>query len=424
MRNRAYSATHVNQVNVQELIKGRDGQAVWIGTDVGKYELKMVVHWGERQFERPWNVPNPFGIPQVMDLLKELKAGRSLVLAMEPSGTYGDALRQAAADAGLVVQRIHPKAAHDYAEVFDGAPSQHDGKDAAVLAELARVGKGAAWAYATGDRTRQQLEYWVDRMDVHRRLLSVWSGRLEGALARHWPEVGQVLKVNSPTLLKVLIEHGTPGALGADPQAEAKLRRWSRWLLSDATIAKVIESARGTVGVRMGELDIRRLRDNAQEAQSARREISLCKRRLAQAAAGQVSIAAMGQVVGLATACVLWVYLGEARDYHCGEAYVKAMGLNLVERSSGTYRGRLKISKRGYGMVRYWMWLAAMRWVKDGGVRRWYEAKKKRDGGYGGRALVGVMRRLGMALWPVGCGEVFEAWRMFPGLSRGQKKGR
>ena len=37
-------------------------------------------------------------------------------------------------DAGIAVVRVSPKAAHDYAEVFDGVPSQHDGKDAAVVA--------------------------------------------------------------------------------------------------------------------------------------------------------------------------------------------------------------------------------------------------------------------------------------------------
>jgi hypothetical protein len=66
---------------------------------------------------------------------------------MEPSGIYGDALRQALADAGVAVQRISPKAAHDYAEVFDGVPSQHDGKDAAVVGELAAIGKGVPWSY-------------------------------------------------------------------------------------------------------------------------------------------------------------------------------------------------------------------------------------------------------------------------------------
>ena len=70
---------------------------------------------------------------------------------MESSGTYGDALRRALGDNGIEVQRVSGKAAHDYAEVFDGVPSQHDGKDAAVVADLAALGKAKPWAYQAAD---------------------------------------------------------------------------------------------------------------------------------------------------------------------------------------------------------------------------------------------------------------------------------
>ena len=45
------------------------------------------------------------------------------------------------------------KAASDYAEVFDGVPSQHDGKDAAVVAELAAIGKSRPWPCETASAT-------------------------------------------------------------------------------------------------------------------------------------------------------------------------------------------------------------------------------------------------------------------------------
>jgi len=424
MRRREYSGRDVKQVNVEELIQGREGQPAWIGTDVGKYELSIVVHWGERQFERPWKVRNPLGIPQVIEVLRRLASGRKLILAMEPSGTYGDAFRQALGDAGLTVHRVHPKAAHDYAEVFDGVPSQHDGKDAALVAELARMGKSAAWTVGPADETQQQIEYWVGRMDIHRRMLQTWTGRLEASLARHWPEVVQRLKCCSPTLLHALIEYGGPAALAVDPQAAGKLRSWSRGLLREEASQGIVHSARTTVGVRMSRWDIRRLRDLAQGAAAARREVKRAQRELAKLAARLATIQTMASAVGLATACVLWVCLGDPHNYPCAEAYVKAMGLNLAERSSGVYRGRLKISKRGYGMVRYWLYLASMRLLKEAPVRRWFEAKKQRDGQRGGKAMVGVMRRLGMALHNVGAyGEAFEAWRLFPGLRR-HAKGR
>ena len=38
---------------------------------------------------------------------------------------------------------------------------------------------------------------------------------------------------------------------------------------------------------------------------------------------------------------------------------------------SGVYQGRLKISKRGSGTVRYWLYLAALRLTKKRSPRRW-----------------------------------------------------
>src|SRR5271157_993458 len=141
MSKRAYRATRVNDVNWDQLAQGKDGLDITLGVDVGKYSLWAVCRWADGRFERPWRVQNPGEIPTLLTLLKGVSAGRRLVVAMESSGTYGDALRQALADNQIELQRVGGKAAHDYAEVFDGVPSPHDGKDAAVVAELAALGQ-------------------------------------------------------------------------------------------------------------------------------------------------------------------------------------------------------------------------------------------------------------------------------------------
>jgi transposase len=124
----------------------------------------------------------------------------------------------------------------------------------------------------------------------------------------------------------------------------------------------------------------------------------------------------MSKAVGTVTACVLWVALGDPANYHCGEAYRKAMGLNLMERSSGKYHGQLKITKRGPGIVRRWLYLGALRIVQDAEVKTWYQAKKLRDKGRAKGALVGVMRKLALALYATGArGETFDPRRLFPG---------
>jgi hypothetical protein len=118
-----------------------------------------------------------------------------VTVALESSGTYGDAFRQAVADAGLTVQRVAGKAAKDYAEVFDGVPSQHDGKDAAILAELGAYGKAAPWPWQTASDDEQRLSYHVDLLDLYQRQWLGWVNRIEAWLGRHWPEATGLLEL-------------------------------------------------------------------------------------------------------------------------------------------------------------------------------------------------------------------------------------
>ena len=147
MVSKAYRATRVNDVDWDRLARGNEGLGITLGIDVGKHDLWPVFRWDSGGFERPWRVKNPEQIPTLIALILRMSTDRKLVVAMESSGTYGDALRQALADAKIAVCRVSNKASHDYAEIFDGVPSQHDGKDAAVIAELAGLGKSQPWGY-------------------------------------------------------------------------------------------------------------------------------------------------------------------------------------------------------------------------------------------------------------------------------------
>jgi transposase len=425
-RSRIYRAKSVKKVEWREVARGRGRQGVRVGTDIGKRALLAVVRWEDGGFERPWLVKNPEEIADFIRLWAELGRGRELRVAMEPTGTYGDALRQGLFDAGIRVERVSPKVAHDYAEVFDGVPSQFDGKDAGVVAELSALGKSREWKYEEPSRVEQEMAYWVDWMDAQRRQASMWQGRLEALLARHWPEATRWLKLSSLTLMRILQHYGGPKELADDREAAARVASWGRHYLFAEKIHGLLTSAQQTVGVRQGEIDLRRMRQYAAQVLAARGEMGRGKRRLAELARGNSIIQAQARVVGVATACVLWVYLGDPRDYFCATAYRKAMGLNLTEYSSGEYQGRLRISKRGASAVRRWMYFAALRWVRQGPVRRWYLRKRARDGEEAKRAIIGVMRKLAKGLHRVGTsGEPFHPGQLFAGrLSPGRKRAR
>jgi transposase len=418
MRSKAYRAVDVNYIQLDRLLQQRHEELVHAGLDVGKDHILCVLRWAGSTFERPWRCRNPADLALLAQLLQRVGQGRRLVIALEPTGTYGDALRQALQKAGLTVHRVSPKAAADYAEAFDGVPSQHDGKDAAVVAELAAQGRSWPWPLALPSDLEQELAYQVDWLEGQRRQTQLWYGRLEALLSRHWPEATALLPLTSGVLRRCLAHYGGPRGLAEDARAADRLYRWGKGLLSRDKAETLLASARQTAGVAMGRWDEERLRRYAQEVQNALRQQRQARRRLRALASGQPTIRAMGAVVGPVTACVLWAELGDPRDYHCGPAYRKAMGLNLKERSSGRWVGQLKLSQRGPSTARRWLYLAALRWVRQEPVRSWYLRQKAQRRGACKPALVGVMRKLALALYRVGGrGEPFDRQQLYRSLT-------
>jgi transposase len=178
MKRRAYKATEVKNVLLEEVLRSAPAGAATAGLDIGKYEISAVVRWQDGSFERPWKVRNPSEIERMVGLLRKVADDRPLRVAMESTGTYGDAMRAQLDQAGLEVRRVGGKAAHDYAEVFDGVPSQHDGKDAAVIAKLAAFGKSTPWPYRVKSESEAELAYWADWLDAQQSIQQLWTGRL------------------------------------------------------------------------------------------------------------------------------------------------------------------------------------------------------------------------------------------------------
>jgi transposase len=418
-QSKAYRSRSVKLVDDEGVVSGHAGEAVEAGLDVGKMSIWVVIRFRDGTYLRPWRASNPGEVTLLSEKLKRMGVRVKLTVAMESSGTYGDALRQSMSDAGLNVHRVSSKATHDWSEVFDGVPSQHDGKDAGVVAELCAMGKSVPWPMDRPDELEQELGYWVDQLDAANRVQQVWIGRLESRLARHWPEVCGLMKLSSVTLLKALKKWASPAALGADPGAAATLGRFSYQLLSDETIDRLVREARQSVGVRMNVWEERRMRDDAGRALAAHRQKRAADRRLKELSKRHERIPAIAAVVGWSTACVLWVCLGDPRRYSSAGAYRKAMGLNLAERSSGMYQGELHISKRGKALPRRYLYFAALRYVSKEPVKRWYLEKKRRDGQEGMRGVVAVMRKLPLAIHAAAQGEAFDAARLFNSIVNG-----
>lgn len=315
LKRKAYRSMSLSEVSVS-LVKERLAPGpVWVGLDVGKKTVLCVVRDSEGRFERPWRFEQVRQIPQFVALLSALNQDRELYVAMEPTGTYGDALRQALEDRRFEVRRVNGKSTKDFSEIFDGVPSAHDGKDAAVVAELAAIGRSMPWRRGSGADWESQVTNLVSWLDFQRETAQAWSGRLEALTFRCWPELGEIKSLGKLTTTRLLGVYGGPARLASDEQAPARLRRWSRGRLTDGLITSLLSSARRTQGVRMTSSEEDQVRRVARALWRCLRDERRTKQQLSVLGRSHEPLKRMSEVVGPTTACVLYACVGDPSNY-------------------------------------------------------------------------------------------------------------
>ncbi len=74
----------------------------------------------------------------------------------------------------------------------------------------------------------------------------------------------------------------------------------------------------------------------------------------------------------------------------------------------------LRVTKRGPGLARKYLYLAALRLIMSEPLARaWYEGRKAYQGGKKVKAVVALMRKYARGLWHVGRGQAFDAAKLF-----------
>ena len=412
MRKRTYRASGVKALELESLLDRVRGQRVVLGVDISKsvpYGVLMgedesilaVVKWHQLKETR-----------ELVRILGALEAS-SLEVAMESSGTYGDALRGCLESAGYGVYQVSGKKTRDAGELYDGVPSQHDAKAAAIVAWLHLRGKSRRWRVRSAED--RDLRARLEVLEHHDSVLRASVNRLESRLARYWPELSSLLSLDGVTLLELVMAYGGPAGVREDASGAHRLmRRVGRYFLREQKIEAVLESARCTIGVAMVDAEREALRVLAGEARRAQQLGRRVRSAIRREVRRRPSLGAMREVLGDVGSAAWVTELGPASSYSSAGAYLKSQGLNLKELSSGKRKGQLGISRRGSRRARWWLYFAVLRWIqRDPVVRTWYERKVQRDGGIKHKAIVAVMRKLGKALWHVGQGKAFDVRLLF-----------
>jgi transposase len=413
MKKRSYRAVKVQDINAEKIARSIDRtQPCILGIDVAKEDFYAGVGGADGRAKHFIKWKHPVETRDFLRLVSELqKAGFRLQAAMEPSGTYGEALRYQLQRLEVPVYRVDPKRCHDLAMVLDGVDSQHDPKSASLLVYMQSRALSQPWPQQS--EQRKELRARVMKRELYADPLRRHYGRLEATLAAHWPELSYILDVYGGSILALLLRYPSPAEVARDAEGAATLlRKYSRGRLGTEKIDQVIESAKNTLAVPMNAVEQEVLKALVEEIERLGGQEAQCDEILKQFARQSPATRNMCDTVGLITSVVLVALAGEPSEYACAQAYQKALGLNLKERSSGKHKGRLKITKRGSGTARKYLYMAALRLIyKDPVVSAWYDKRVHPE--HKRQAVVAVMRKLAKALWHISRGSTFDATKLF-----------
>ncbi len=409
---RSYRSVDVKKLDLTKLAESIEGKSLVLSIDVakGKNYGSFMTEDRKVQVTARWDLLKE--TRDIVKLVKALPASR-IEVAMEPTGTYGDPMRHLFQKEGISVFQVSAKRSHDAAEVWDGVPSLHDPKCAEIIGRLHLDGVSKEWKERSEDERKMNATLSI--LEMHADVYGRRCNQIEALLARYWPELTSHLDLTGVTILELLGAMGGPAAVRGQPERATKLMRSvGRNFLTDSKIKAVVESARKSMGVPMLKAETLALKEIAREARRAQRLKRQLQIQIERHIEKDEEFSRVAAVVGRVSAAVFKAQLGSIAGYDNASSLEKAFGLNLKVKSSGKYKGQLKITKRGPSLSRKYHYMAALRMIMNDKVTNaWYQAKLRRDGNVKKKAVIAVMRKLVRALWHVARGEEFDSSKLF-----------
>ena len=414
-RKRTYQARSVEEVRIDELLPVLAAGCI-VALDVAKQKFVVALATLAGEVVKLFRFHHPSETRTFLEVVGELRvhapAGQ-LKVAMEPTGTYGDAIRHQLVEAGISVWMVSPKRTHDSQEIFDNVRSLHDPKSAVLVAKLCAMGLASEWKAPAATRTR--LRALVELRHHEQQHQEVCFGRLEALLSRHWPEFARWMDVRQQkTALRLLAAYPSPTRVRAEAASVTLfMREASRGRLSTQVIQGLVGDASTTLGVPMTPEEERLLGTLATYALDAAKRAGSLDDDMEALVRDDEVFSRLRSWMGTLTAATV-VTLCDPRQYATARQLEKACGLNLREKSSGESDGRLSITKRGPGRVRQVLYLFTLRMIQESiEVRAWYMRRRGYAEDSRMRAVVAVMRKLVRALFHVARGADFDAAKLF-----------
>lgn len=357
-----------------------------VGVDIAKemHVAQFTNFRGRVLNTHPFRIANSdSGFEQLLHFIRQFQKQygmNDVIVGMESTGHYFFNLTNWLLNQGIQAVLVNPATTKRNKENRDNTPSKSDPKDAVVIADL--VGRGYYTPYEPMAPLFQRLNVLAKIRERIEKDLTRVKNRIHGWIDVYFPEYTSVFRDPFVTRsLATLHQCPTPGDLvGLSP--EDVVGKWAEHGMKRPSgargLAKAIEllkASKRSVGsdkaLEEAKWELERLLEDYHRTKRSCEEVEEKIKTLMQ----EVPIGDVLQTVGLTSvqcACILGVG-GDLSKLDHGNQLLRMAGLNLAERSSGKFVGKIKLSKRGNSRLRKHLFLAVIHLLKHSPTfREWH----------------------------------------------------
>lgn len=323
---------------------------------------------------------------------------QEVVVGFESTGPYAEPLVHFLRKERVKLVQVNPMHTKRLKELQGNSPGKTDHKDPKVIADIIELGHALTVVVPEGTTAElRRLTAARERsMQRHTALLN----QLHVLVFILFPEFLQVMKdIGSRTSQYLLRHYPTPEdiiAKGIDALALI-LKTISRGNMGRERAEALYRAAQESAGVQEGQKSIiLEINEILSAIEGAENFIALVEsemdKHLGEISYSRSILSIKG--IGTITTAGLIGEIGDFGQFHTISEVMKHAGLDLYEISSGQYKGKKRISKRGRHLLRKILFFAAINTVRKGGVMHEYYQKYLQRGMLRMKALIAIARKL------------------------------
>lgn len=308
-----------------------------------------------------------YGFENFSEWLTEIcktKQKDNIIIGAEPTGHYWFTLAEYLKEHDIKFVFVNPMHVKRTKELDDNHPSKNDRKDPKVIAKLVLEGRYLI-PYIPKDIYAELRVMNESRMRINKELIAI-KNRIKRWVAIYFPEYKNVFgNWECDSSIEVLSNIPLP-ADAVNMGADGINQLWRAKKIRAVGIKRaklLVEAASNSIGVKQGAAAARfeilmLIEDYLRKKEQEQRVIEILETLCIQVPNAEKLLNIKG--VGILTVASFFGEVGDVRRFESPKQIQKLAGLAITENSSGKYKGRSCISRRGRKQLRYTLFQAVM----------------------------------------------------------------